>query len=129
MNDENDKTGEGSHSAIEESGQLGPTAPNRRRQASHIISAFRFQLLETAIAWLQLGDTDTLLIEIFEDFDVQTDDGDMQLTQIKHSAINRQFSLQSKDARQALDNYWTTSQAGSASGVSLVVHTNYGHRL
>ena len=98
--------------------------PDPRRQANHIISAFRFQLLETAIAWLELGQADTLLIEVFEDFDVQSGTGDTQLTQVKHSASDRRLTLASKDSRDALRNYWKTSRAGLAPGVSLLVHTN-----
>tara|TARA_R110002126_G_scaffold251653_1_gene394671 strand:+ start:279 stop:4346 length:4068 start_codon:yes stop_codon:yes gene_type:complete len=114
----------GSTSISETTVSLQSRDPDPRRQASHIISAFRFQLLETAIAWLELGEADTLLIEVFEDYDVQSGSGDTQLTQVKHSVADRRLTLASKDAQDALQNYWATSRAGLAPGVSLLVHTN-----
>ena len=104
--------------------QQKPLPPNPRRQAPHVIAAFRFQLLETAIAWLNLSEADSLLIEIFEDFDVETASGGAELTQVKHSASDRTLTLGSKDARDALENFWATSRNGEVPGVSMVIHTN-----
>lgn len=101
-----------------------PLPPNPRRQAAHVIGAFRFQLVETAVAWLNLSETDTLLIEIFEDFDIQTASGGTELTQVKHSTSDRTLTLASKDARDALENFWATSRDGMVPNVSLVIHTN-----
>ena len=100
-----------------------PRAPDPKRQAAHIVSAFRYQLMETAIAWMTLAEGASLLIEIFEDFDIEAPDGATELTQVKHSVSDRALTLASKAARDALSNYWTTSRAGEVSGVSLVVHT------
>lgn len=104
--------------------QQKPLPPNPRRQAAHVIGAFRFQLLETAIAWLNLSETDRLLIEIFEDFDVEAASGSTELTQLKHSTSDRTLTLSSKDARDALENFWATSRDGDVPDVSLVIHTN-----
>ena len=112
------RTGEMEHQTMK------PLRPIPKRQASHVISAFRFQLLETAIAWLNLSEAETLLIEIFEDFDVETASGGTELTQVKHSTGGRTLTLASKDARDALENFWVTSQFGEARDVCLVVHTN-----
>lgn len=101
-----------------------PLAPNPKRQAAHVIGAFRFQLLETAIAWLNLSETDSLLIEIFEDFDVESGSGGIEQSQVKHSASDRTLTLSSKDASDALENYWATSREGEVPDVSLVIHTN-----
>lgn len=101
-----------------------PLPPNPRRQAAHVIGAFRFQLLETAVAWLNLSETDSLLIEIFEDFDIESDSGGIEQTQVKHSASDRTLTLASKDSRDALENFWATSREGEVADVSLVVHTN-----
>ncbi len=101
-----------------------PLPPNPKRQAAHVIGAFRFQLLETAIAWLNLSETDSLLIEVFEDFDVETASGGTELTQVKHSTSDRTLTLASKDARDALENFWATSRHGEVPDVSLVIHTN-----
>ena len=62
-----------------------PLPPDPKRQAAHVIGAFRFQLLETAIAWLNLSETDSLLIEIFEDFDIEGGIGSIEQTQVKHN--------------------------------------------
>ena len=101
-----------------------PLPPNPRRQAAHVIGAFRFQLLETAVAWLNLSETNSLMIEIFEDFDVKTASGGIELTQVKHSISDRTLTLASKDARDALENFWVTSRDGEVPDVSLVIHTN-----
>ena len=101
-----------------------PLAPNPKRQAAHVIGAFRFQLLETAIAWLNLSETDNLMIEIFEDFDIESGSGGIEQTQVKHSASNRTLTLASKDAREALENFWATSREGEVPHVSLIIHTN-----
>lgn len=101
-----------------------PLPPNPRRQAAHVIGAFRFQLLETAVAWLNLSETDSLLIEIFEDFDVESDNGVIKQTQVKHSTSDRTLTLASKDCRDALENFWATSRQGEAEKVFLAVHTN-----
>ena len=101
-----------------------PLPPNPRRQAAHVIGAFRFQLLETAIAWLNLSETESLLIEIFEDFDVETASGGTEMIQVKHSTSDRTLTLASKDARNALENFWATSRNGEVADVSLVIHTN-----
>ena len=103
---------------------LKPLPPNPRRQAPHVIAAFRFQLLETTIAWLNLSEADSLLIEIFVDFDVETASGRTELTQVKHSTSDRTLTLASKDARDALKNFWATSRYGEVPGVSMVIHTN-----
>lgn len=89
-----------------------------------MIGAFRFQLLETAVAWLNLSETDSLLIEIFEDFDVESDNGGIEQTQVKYSTSDRTLTLASKDCRDALENFWATSREGEVAEVSLVVHTN-----
>ena len=101
-----------------------PLPPVPKRQAAHIVSAFRFQLVETAIAWMTLPEGASLLIEIFEDFDIEAPDGATELTQVKHSVGDRTLTLASKAARDALTNYWKTSRAGEVPDVSLVVHTN-----
>ncbi|WP_146180750.1 hypothetical protein [Thalassorhabdomicrobium marinisediminis] len=80
--------------------------------------------METAIAWLNLSEADSLLIEIFEDFDVETTSGGTELTQVKHTASDRTLTLASKDARDALENFWATSREGEVPDVSLVIHTN-----
>ncbi len=89
-----------------------------------MIGAFRFQLLETAIAWLNLAETESLLIEIFEDFDVETASGGLEMMQVKHSTSDRALTLASKDARDALENFWATSRNGEVADVSLIIHTN-----
>ncbi|MAN73982.1 MAG: hypothetical protein CME85_12135 [Henriciella sp.] len=80
--------------------------------------------METAIAWLALPEGASLLIEIFEDFDIETPEGGTELTQVKQSVGDRTLTLATKAARDALVNYWTTSRAGEVSNVSLVLNTN-----
>lgn len=104
-----------------------PLPPNPKRQAAHVIGAFRFQLLETAIAWLNLAEADSLLIEIFEDFDVETTSGGTELTQVKHTTSDRTLTLASKDSREALENFWATSREGEVADVFFGDSYQYGN--
>lgn len=95
-----------------------------KRQADAVIRAYRYQFLETAIAWLELRPSETLLIEIAEDFDVQSEDGSTKLTQVTHSSTDRRLTLASKKTREALANYWSASGEGADPSISLVLLTN-----
>lgn len=95
-----------------------------KRQADAVVLAYQYQFLETAIAWLELGASETLLVEVAEDFDVQTEDGRVSLTQITHTSTERRLTLASKKSREALANFWAASNRGTDPLISLVLHTN-----
>jgi len=95
-----------------------------KRQADAVIRAYRYQFLETAIAWLELGLSETLLVEIAEDFDVQSEAGNTRLTQVTHSSTDRRLTLASKKTRETLANFWSASSEGSDPSISMVLLTN-----
>jgi len=105
---------------------LSTTLPpyDSKRQADAVIRAYRFQFLETAIAWLELGPSETLLVEIAEDFDIQSDGGNTKLAQVTHSSTDRRLTLASKKTREALTNFWSASSEGADPSISLVLLTN-----
>lgn len=98
--------------------------PNPRRQADHVLAAFRFQLIQTAIAWLSLSPGETLLIEHVEDYDTLDSEGNLRLGQAKYSGIETKLTLASKAAVDALSNFWEASSEGKLNSVHLVLQTN-----
>jgi hypothetical protein len=95
-----------------------------KRQADAVIRAYQYQFLETAIAWLELGPSDTLLVEVAEDYDVQSGDGETTLTQVTHASTGRRLTLASEKSRDALANFWMASSGGADPSISMVLHTN-----
>ena len=105
---------------------MPPSLPpyDPKRQADAVVRAFQYQFLETAIAWLELGPSETLLVEVAEDFDIQSGDGGTTLTQVTHASNERRLTLASEKSREAMANYWAASSGGTDPSISLVLHTN-----
>lgn len=95
-----------------------------KRQADRVIRAYQYQFLETAIAWLELAESETLFVEVSEDFDTVSEDGGTTLTQVTLATNDRQLTLASEKSRDALENFWTASEGGQNPSISLVLHTN-----
>jgi hypothetical protein len=104
--------------------QLSLPPYDPKRQADAVIRAYQYQFLETAIAWLELGPSGTLLIEVVEDYDVQSDEGGTTLTQVTHASTERRLTLANEKSREALANFWKASNGGTDPSISLVLHTN-----
>lgn len=104
------------------------SAANNRRQAHTVLAAFRFQLIQTSIAWINLSPGQTLLIEHLEDFDVASPESgrlegpDIAATQAKYSRTSRSLTLASSEATDALSKFWDSH--GGSINVRLVVQTN-----
>ncbi len=62
-----------------------------KRQADALVRAYQYQFLETAIAWVELRPSETLLVEVAEDYDIQSDNGETTLTQITLASTGRQL--------------------------------------
>jgi hypothetical protein len=83
-------------------------------QASHVLRGYRYQLLQSLDAWLELKRTETLWLETEEDFSIATVASSVD-TQVKSSSAAtgpKSHSLQSKDVCAALRRYWTRSDQG-----------------
>jgi hypothetical protein len=96
-------------------------AVDRKRQAHGVLAAFRFQLMQTSLAWIGVAPGHTILVEHIEDFDVQSDDLTIS-TQAKYSGQDKAVTLASRDSGKALCRFW--DQNGRSTGVSLVYQTN-----
>lgn len=74
-----------------------------RRQATDSIEGYRYQILHSVNAWLDLADNDILYLEVAEDFDIESD-GTFTATQVKHTRDN--ITLRSQQVIDGINNYW-----------------------
>ena len=83
-------------------------------QAHHVLRAFRYQLLQSVQAWIDLRGSEELLLEVSEDFSIVSQEGSEDV-QVKHSATSagpKPVSLRSAGVREAITRYWARSNAG-----------------
>ncbi len=76
-------------------------------QADHVLRAFRYQLLQSVQAWLDLRGNEELLLEVSEDFSIVSEERSEDV-QVKHSATSagpKPVSLRSTGVREALIRY------------------------
>lgn len=73
------------------------------REASDVFAGFRYQLLCSLLAWLNLKSDRHLAIEVGEDFQIFNTSRITEV-QVKHTA--KKLTLGSKEAIQAIANYW-----------------------
>ncbi|MDY6946994.1 MAG: hypothetical protein SXG53_14860 [Pseudomonadota bacterium] len=85
-------------------------------QADHVLRAFRYQLLQSIVAWLDLHDDEVLWIEVAEDYSVESQAGSHSV-QVKHSDATdgpRPISLRTKEVRDTLLRFWDEASLPSA---------------
>ena len=80
-----------------------PIKADSKRQATDSIEGYRYQILHSVNAWLDLADNDILYLEVVEDFDIELD-GTFTATQVKHTQDN--ITLRSQQVIDAVNNYW-----------------------
>lgn len=80
-----------------------PLKADPKRQAHASIKGYRYQILHSVNAWLDLADNDILYLEIAEDFDIESD-GTFTATQVKHTQDN--ITLRSQQVIDGINNYW-----------------------
>ena len=83
-------------------------------QAHHVLRAFRYQLLQSVQAWLDLRGKEELLLEVSEDFSIVSPERSEDV-QVKHSATSTgpaRVSLRSPGVQTAIRRYWVRSNAG-----------------
>ena len=80
-----------------------PIKADSKRQASDSIEGYRYQILHSVNAWLDLADNDILYLEVAEDLDIESD-GTFTATQVKHTQDN--ITLRSKQVIDGINNYW-----------------------
>ena len=80
-----------------------PIKADSKRQATDSIEGYRYQILHSVNAWLDLADNDILYLEIAEDFDIESK-GTFTATQVKHTQDN--ITLRSQQVIDGINNYW-----------------------
>ena len=80
-----------------------PIKADTKRQATDSIEGYRYQILHSVNAWLDLADNDILHLEVAEDFDTESD-GTFTATQVKHTQGN--ITLRSQQVIEGINNYW-----------------------
>ena len=83
-------------------------------QAAHVVRAFRYQLLQSVQAWLDLRENEVLRLEVSEDFSIVSQERSEDV-QVKHSATKKgstSVSLRSAGVRESVKRYWERSNAG-----------------
>jgi len=88
-----------------------------RHQASTVLAAFRYQLMQSLAAWLDLAPDETLWLEVSEDFSVAASEGATDI-QVKSSA--KPLGLRSKDVTDALERFWQRANTEVGHGARLV---------
>ncbi len=77
------------------------------RQAGPLFKGIDYQIWQTVLAWVDLEDTELLVVEGAEDFDQHTESGTVT-NQVK--GLASPISLRSECVSESIRNYWTTRQ-------------------
>jgi hypothetical protein len=101
---------------------------SNKRQADHILAAFRYQLLHSLDAWVNLRQGEVLWLEIEEDYSVAGPGGttDVQVKRSAAAAGPTPRSFHSADVRDVLDRFWGRSDGGLDDRSRLVFIANSG---
>ncbi|WP_162159611.1 ATP-binding protein [Cystobacter fuscus] len=76
------------------------------REAVDTMRAYKYQVLASLLAWLNLGEGEVLYLEGAEDFDKIKPDGSTVVTQVKDTAASGSLTLRTSGAVEAISNYW-----------------------
>ena len=107
-------------------GHEGSHPKRHAGQAWHVLSGFRYQLLQALDSWLRLQAGETLWLEADEDFSIESRSL-LTAAQVKSSVAARgpaSFSLRSNGVSAALSRHWARSEQGNKSGTQLVFIAN-----
>ena len=74
-----------------------------KRQTNDSLRGYRYQILHSVNAWLNLAEDETLYLEGVEDFDVVSDNA-ATLVQVKDTQHN--VTLRSREVNDAINHYW-----------------------
>ncbi len=77
--------------------------PDPKRQAHNSLRGYRYQILHSVEAWLDLAGTEILYLEGVEDFDKVSDD---TFTAVQVKDARRKITLRSQEVNDAINNYW-----------------------
>lgn len=77
-----------------------------RRQAKDTIRGYVYQILRSIVVWLDLGDSEQLILEGAEDLD-RHDDQEVLVEQVKDTIGSGNITLRSSSVLEAINNYWS----------------------
>lgn len=80
---------------------------NPKREAIDTMAGYDYQIWTSIEAWMMLGDDELIFLEGAEDID-QVGESDATSTQVRRTASK--ISLNTKYAREAIKNYWSTQE-------------------
>ena len=80
-----------------------PLNANPKRQAHNQLGGYRYQILHSVNAWLDLSDDEILYLEGAEDYDTVSDDA-ATAVQVKNTQHN--ITLRAREVIDAINNYW-----------------------
>ena len=92
------------------------------RQAIPALRGYAYQVYRSLEAWLNLNESQSLLLEVAEDFAVLTDQV-LQATQVKDTAPSGSVTLKTKAIKAAIDSFWEFQSANPTKEVRLVFLT------
>jgi len=89
---------------------FGLPVGEEKRQAIDSLRGYRYQLEQSLSAWLRLPEHGVLFLEVAEDFTEKTGeslDEKITATQVKDTKKSGRLTLNSKDVKEAIANYWS----------------------
>ncbi len=89
---------------------FGLPVGEEKRQAIDSLRGYRYQLEQSLSAWLRLPEHGVLFLEVAEDFTEKTGellDEKITATQVKDTKKSGRLTLNSKDVKEAIVNYWS----------------------
>jgi tetratricopeptide (TPR) repeat protein len=90
------------------------------RRAVDSLRGYIYQVYQSLDAWLTLGDDETLLLEVAEDFAVRAKHA-LTATQVKDTGASRRASLRTKSVLEVINTLWRFQHAN----LETVVRINY----
>lgn len=89
--------------------------------AAHVLAGFRYQLLQSVAALIELQEGQSLWLEVSEDFSIVSDKAsiDVQVKNSQAAAGPPSYSLQSQAVRGVLGRFWQAEEAGERALVFL----------
>lgn len=101
-------------------GPKGERAPqgNAQREAIDALRGYAYQIATSALAWLSLGPSERLYLEVAEDYAICAGDA-IKAVQVKDTAQSGNVTLKSEDVKEALENFVDLVEKNPGQKISL----------
>lgn len=84
---------------------MKPLESDAKRQAIPTLRGYSYQIWQSLLRWLELGENENLFLEGAEDIDV-LGPGTAETVQVKETAESGSVTLRSADVLEAVNNFW-----------------------